>query len=112
MDNLQQAVKLAPESTRGLAALGYVSALSGQRDQAKEILDTLLKKSSQQFISSYSLALIHSALGEQREALDRLGGALEQRDPSLIFAKVDPRFDNIRDTSQFRDVVTELGLIA
>lgn len=108
--HLTKAVKVSPNSTRGVAALGYALALSGQRGKAREVLDGLLQKSGHQFISRYSLAPIHIALGEKDAALSSLEEAVEQRDPLLMHLNVDPRLDEIREASRFRAVAAGVGL--
>lgn len=112
VSRLRKAVQLFPNSTRGLAALGCAFALGGHKGEAKAIVDLLLRKSSQKYISLYSLAPIHIALGEKDAALDRLEEAVEHRDPSLIFLNVDPRVDEIRENPRFHKVAAEVGLAA
>lgn len=107
---LREATRLFPESIRGLAALAHVYALSGLAEQARRILQELSERPKQQFVSPYSLALVHTALGEDQAALDKLSSAVEHKDPSLILLNVDPRFDAIRGHSRFRDIVVQVGM--
>jgi tetratricopeptide (TPR) repeat protein len=111
IDNLQRAVELSGGSTRELSMLGYAFSLAGNRDKAEKILASLLRKSQEQYVSLYNVAVIHTALGESDVALDRLRGALEQRDAWLIFLKVDPRLDALRALQRFRDLLAEVGLL-
>lgn len=108
--HLQKALRLSHGNMRELAMLGYAYAAAGNHTGAREILHELLWKSGGHYVASYNLALIHTALGEFDDALDRLQVAIEQRSPWLTFIKVDPRFDPLRDRQRFHDVVEAVAL--
>lgn len=108
--HLQKALRLSHQNLRELALLGYAYAASGNHTEARKILNDLLRKSEGRYVASYNMALIYTALKEFDTALDRLREAIEQRSPWLTFIKVDPRFDPLRDTQRFRDIVVAVGL--
>ena len=107
---LESAKALFPESTRSSAALASVLAQAGRKEQAREILNELKTKSESQYVSPYSLAVVHAALSEHNAAIESLNNALEQKDPSLILLNVDPRFDGIRTDGRFQTIVSTIGL--
>jgi tetratricopeptide (TPR) repeat protein len=110
IEHLQEALKLSNQNMRELALLGYAYAVAGNHEKAREILNLLLYRSQQRYVSSYNLALIYTALGEFDTALDHLSVAISQRSPWLVFLKIDPRFDPINALQKFQDLVKEVGL--
>ena len=70
-------------------------------------LETL---SRQRYVSSYSLAIIYTGLGETDAALASLQKAYEERHDRLIYLNVEPIFDDIRSDPRFRDLLRPIGL--
>ena len=59
----------------------------------------------------YNEAVILAMLGEKEKAFDTLNRSIEAREnPSLVFLKVEPRFDPIRDDPRFNELLKRLGL--
>lgn len=52
----------------------------------------------------------HAGLGETGEALDWLEQAFDERDPSLVWLKVHPRFDALRRELRFEALLARLRL--
>jgi DNA-binding winged helix-turn-helix (wHTH) protein/Flp pilus assembly protein TadD len=67
-------------------------ALQGKRAEAQELLDKLRAAG----LSSYRLATIEVALGENGNAISSIERAFAARDPWLVVLKVDPMLDAIR----------------
>lgn len=101
---LQRAVQLSPDNTRFIAYQGYAAAMAGQSQDARRILQDLRDRSQRQYVSSYGLAAIYDALGDQ----DAAAAALERAyaDHALEFvewkhyplfarADVDPRYREV-----------------
>jgi len=49
-------------------------------------------------------------LGDRSHTLDWLERAYEGRAPYLVYLRVDPRFDSLRDDPRFRALVRRIGL--
>jgi len=109
---LQQAISLSGDTPLSLAlgVLGHVSAVSGKRTEAHRMLERLEALSRQRYVSSYSLALIYTGLGETDAALASLQKAYEERHDRLIYLNVEPIFDGIRSDPRFRDLLRPIGL--
>ena len=73
-------------------------------------LEGLLKLSTERFVPPYLIALVYNGLGERDEALAWLERGFEQRDPSMTFLKVEPKWNNLRDDSRFQDLLRRVGL--
>jgi TolB-like protein/Tfp pilus assembly protein PilF len=86
------------------AALGHVYGLSGRKADAQRSLDGVLDLSKRtQACSSFAQALILVGLGEERQAIEALQKALEERSGWLVYVYVEPRFDHLRSNPAFHD---------
>jgi serine/threonine-protein kinase len=92
-------------------ALGYSHAIRGNRDNATVQLDRLANLAHETPVDPCFEAWIHTGLGDQETALDRLEAAYDQDVPWLVFLKVDPFFDSIRDAPRYRKILRGLKLI-
>lgn len=103
--SLREAVRLSDSSAIALAALAHVSAREDEKS-ARAILALLLAREQRgAWMPSYELARIHVALGDTTAALTRLERALEAREHSLAYLKVDHHFDALRDVPRFMALV-------
>jgi len=59
-------------------------------------------------VSAWALASIHAGLGEKEEALHWLDRAFEERDSSLVWLKVHPRFDALRGEPRFEALLERM----
>ena len=60
-------------------------------------------------LPSYLVATFHVSLGEKDKAFQMLREANEKREGFILWVKVDPRLDALRDDPRFIDLVTEVG---
>jgi serine/threonine protein kinase/TolB-like protein/Tfp pilus assembly protein PilF len=94
-----------------IAALGHAYAVAGRRDDALRILEQLKELVGRQsYVSPYSIALIHAALGDKEQAFEWLERAYRERDESFIHLKVDPRLDHLRDDPRFIEMLRLIKL--
>ncbi|MEK6302702.1 MAG: protein kinase [Acidobacteriota bacterium] len=92
------------------AELANTYGLAGKKDEAQKILTDLQRQSSERYVSSYSIALIHSGLRDKEETFNALERALNERADYLVFLKVDPRFDWLHSDPRFARLVERIGL--
>ena len=97
-------------STHPIALLSYALAKSGKQGEARAELEGLLKLSTERYVSSYNIALIYNGLDERDKTLDWLERAYKERDPKMVFLKVEPKWNNLRDDPRFQDLVRRIGL--
>lgn len=90
--------------------LGYVYALNGNVNEAREILHQLRDLAKQRYISPSAFILIHLALGEKERAFDWLDKAIEKRDFDLCLLKIDPKLDSLRTDPRFSRMLRRVGL--
>jgi Flp pilus assembly protein TadD len=93
-----------------LADLGHVYAVSGQRDQARRIVEMMTTMAKTRHVTPHHLAFVQAGLGHKNEALALLEMSYEQHDAPLAFLKVDPRWDPLRGDPRFQQLLHELHL--
>ncbi|HVS82216.1 MAG TPA: protein kinase [Pyrinomonadaceae bacterium] len=92
-----------------IAFLGYALAKSGKQGEARGLLQELLKQSAARYVSPCHIALVYNGLGERDEALTWLERGFEQRDPRMVFLKVEPKWNNLRADPRFQDLLRRVG---
>ncbi|HEX7440434.1 MAG TPA: tetratricopeptide repeat protein [Caldimonas sp.] len=107
---LRRAVAQAEGNSRPRAFLGMHLARLGRRDEAREILDQLLQQAGTRYVPSFSLAVLHAALGENATAFDALEKAYAARDPQIVFLKDDPRWVGLRHEPRFEALIRVMKL--
>ena len=56
------------------------------------------------------LAVIYIALGDKDQAFDWMQKAYDDRSAWLVYLKVDPLFDTVRQDPRFTDLLRRVGL--
>jgi DNA-binding winged helix-turn-helix (wHTH) protein/tetratricopeptide (TPR) repeat protein len=79
------------------------------RKIAKWRLEHLESRERSAHVSPYTLAALHADLGDQERALAELARALEERDPMLVSAEMDPAFDPVRSDPRFLSIIEQVG---
>jgi len=96
-------------STHPMSFLGYALAKSGKQEEARGLLDELLKISDERYVPPYHIALIYNGLDERDKTLAWLERGYEQRDPKMVFLKVEPKWNNLRSDLRFQDLLRRVG---
>lgn len=87
------------------ASLGFVYAESGNKAQAEAILERLKVLSAKRYVSPLYMAIVHTGLDQNDDAIDYLNQAFANRHPGLVLIRVDPLFDKLRGDERFKDLV-------
>ncbi len=104
---LGQAYVSLGKAAEGLETLGRAKALSGnlplmtggvgcalahlgRKDEARLVLEELVRRSQTEYVSAYVFAILHGFLGDQATALVWLEKAYEECDASLPYMAADP----------------------
>ena len=87
-----------------LAMKGYALVRMGRRQDAEAMLEKIRADRS-------SPAILLHALGRTDEALAQLRAAVAERSVSVTFLGVDPRWDELRDSPGFQDVLSSANLL-
>jgi TolB-like protein/class 3 adenylate cyclase/Tfp pilus assembly protein PilF len=105
----QKAVALEPGPAQ-TAFLGLEYAMSGNREQAREVIEQLKRMSAHAYVSPAQTARIYAVLGDKMTALDLLEKAYEDRDRNLVWIKVDHNYDSLRSDPRFIALLKKVGL--
>lgn len=92
-----------------LANLAHVYARAGKKRRALALLAELKAPSRSGFVLPSMIALVHTGLGDQSQALQWLDKAIEERDASLVWLKTEPRFDALRGSKKFQTLLKRIG---
>jgi tetratricopeptide (TPR) repeat protein len=90
--------------------LAHASALAGKTEQAMLVLGKLLDLSARRYTDPYGIALIYAGLGQKDKAFAWFDKAFEARSEELLFLKVEPVFDSLRDDPRYQALVRRIGL--
>lgn len=93
-----------------LAGLGHAYALSGKQREARRVLKELQEQSKDRYVSAYSQAMIHLALGDKNQAFSCLEKAYEDRCELMTFLRVEPAFESVRTDLRFTNLLQRVGL--
>jgi TolB-like protein/tetratricopeptide (TPR) repeat protein len=92
------------------AGLGHAYALAGRQSDAERVLQGLLKRAGQSYVSPFDIALIYTALGQKDTAFTWMAKAVAERSTWLVYTKWEPRLDPLRRDPRFRDLLRRIGL--
>ncbi len=106
----QKTLSILAGDTELIAALGHVYAASGRVAEAHAIIAKLIEMGEQRYIPSYFNAQIHAALGQTDQAFELLEKSYEERYGFLVYLKVEPRFDTLRQDPRFQELARRVGL--
>lgn len=96
-----------------MGELGNTFAVSGNEIEALKILDELIDLHSQNNLSSnsmFAIAAIYASLKDHDSAIEWLNHALKEHSIRLIYLKVSPQFESLREDPRFQDVLKTLNL--
>jgi serine/threonine-protein kinase len=106
----QKAVDFSARRPVYLAGLGHAYAVSGQPENAGEIIAELSALSGRSYVSARGIAEIYIGLGDKQLAFEWLERAVEQRNGWLFHIDTNPRYDSIRSDPRYADLVRRIGL--
>jgi len=104
----QEGLKIDSSDLRISADLGYVYALSGEKDRAMAIISQL--KRSPASLAPYLIAEIYVGLGDNDQAFAWLDKAYEDRFPFLCDVRVTPQFDRLRSDPRYAALLRRMNL--
>jgi DNA-binding winged helix-turn-helix (wHTH) protein/tetratricopeptide (TPR) repeat protein/TolB-like protein len=93
-----------------LGLLGDAQAKSGDRAAAERTLDKLHQIGLKTYVPPISRALVLIGLGRNQEAITALAQAIDDHSTSLVYARVDPTLDPLRDDPAFQALLARSKL--
>lgn len=110
LSSLASAVEQSHGSIWATARWAQGMAEAGHTAAAKEALARMQEQSRARFVSPASMAAVHLALGDRREALQSLEAAYEARDTGLVYLELDHRWQPLHAEPRFVALAAKLGL--
>lgn len=107
---LEEAVRIGGTDPVSWAWLAHALAVDGRRPDAQALVSRLEDLASERYVPAYHLALAHAGLDDLDSAFELLDLACDERDPSLLGARVDPRFDALRHDARYGSLLDRLGI--
>ena len=94
-----------------LAGLASLHAKAGARDEVVKVLQELMEitRGGTIELSQTVIAFVHVALGEHDEAMDWLQRAYDDREYTLVYLKMDPAADPLRQDPRFQDLMRRMN---
>lgn len=109
LDETAQAEQALREWPVLMTARGFTYAKMGKRDEARAVLREMQQLSSRRFVTAYGMALVYAGLGEKDDAFAWLQKAFDERSHWLVWLRLDPRWDSLRDDPRFDALVRRMN---
>ena len=103
--------KLDEEAYLALGFMGYAHALAGEVAEAETLLNILQDISRRKYVSPYGMLVIHLALGPKERVFELLEQLYEECNDWLIWLKVSPELNSLRDDPRFKDLLRRVGFL-
>jgi DNA-binding winged helix-turn-helix (wHTH) protein/Tfp pilus assembly protein PilF/TolB-like protein len=88
--------------------LGYAEADNGHPADAQHILDDLQRRQDTSYVPPISRALVMIGLQRRQEAIIALGQTIQDHSTSMVYAKVDPTLDPLRNEAAFQTLLRSM----
>lgn len=109
---LERVISLQGRDPGALAALGFAYGVSGDRANARKLLDEMNEQSAVRYVAPYRLAMVCIGMGEKDQAFSWLQKSCEQRDLGLACLKVEAMADSLRSDPRFDDLLKRISFPA
>ncbi len=93
----------------GLAGLGHLFGVTGQRAEALRLLDELTGLASRGYVAPFWHSILHTGLGDVDAAIGHLELSYAHSDVWLVWLNTDPRLDSLRADMRFQQLLRRVG---
>jgi tetratricopeptide (TPR) repeat protein len=93
------------------ALRAYALAKAGRRAEAEETLERIRRQERERWVPLHFSALVLHGLGRDDEANQQLRRALDNREPGMTFLGVDPKWDGLRTSPSFQELLSRVNLL-
>ena len=102
--------KLTGNRVETAITLAQLYAVSGQREEAQNLIDDVKRNKLVTEQINRGLALVYAALSEIDIAFNCLKESYEQHEEALLSLKVDPKMDPLRSDPRFVELLKKIGV--
>jgi serine/threonine protein kinase/Flp pilus assembly protein TadD len=106
----RRARALSAASTFSIALESYTLAKMGNREEAEKVLGEMMEIAGTRGMPPTHIALAYNGLGDTERAIEWLEKGFADHDPKMAFLKVDPKWNNLRSSPRFIELMTRMGL--
>jgi tetratricopeptide (TPR) repeat protein len=110
VEEFKKASSASGDSSLMRSELGHAYALAGQAADARKILDDLMALSANTYVPSYHIAVLHTGLGQNDDAVEWFRKALAEKSTSCVFMKHEPILESLRSDPRFQALIDRIGL--
>jgi TolB-like protein/DNA-binding winged helix-turn-helix (wHTH) protein/Flp pilus assembly protein TadD len=107
---LERAVSVSDRAPGNLGVLAVVYGQAGRREDALGVLAELKKRQRTGYVPAGAFVLTYSGLADREQTFIWLEQAYKEQSLILLFLKVHPIFDSLRDDPRFKDLLHRVGL--
>jgi serine/threonine protein kinase/tetratricopeptide (TPR) repeat protein len=105
----EQERAFAGDAINTRAKRAHVLASCGRVDEAREILQEIVARRDEQWVTAYEIAVIYSLLGERDEAFNWLAQAEKENAVGLTYVRVDPRINSLRSDPRYEELLRQMN---
>jgi tetratricopeptide (TPR) repeat protein len=106
----QKSVEFANRSNAPLALLGHVYARLGRRSDAEAVIRELEKRYADKLADGRDLAVVYAGMDDKDKAFAWLDKAFENRSVFLVFLKLEPLLEPLRNDPRWKDLERRVGI--
>jgi adenylate cyclase len=106
----KKGLELAGHRSHLLSFLGFALALSGNREEALEIIAQLGEISNEGFEENFHIARIYAGLGDKDKFFEYVQRAISEHAVDIGFLRFNPTMNAIRSDSRFSDLFASLKM--
>jgi len=107
---LEKAVSLTNRGPGPIGVLIRAYARAGRRSDALKLLAELKTRSQTGYVPAAAFVNAYLGLGDNEQAFTWLERAYQEQSNILLWLKVHPYFDPVRDDPRFKDLIRRVGL--
>ncbi|HEX6718555.1 MAG TPA: protein kinase [Pyrinomonadaceae bacterium] len=107
MAAFEQERSFAGDTPTTHAKRAHVLAAIGKKDEARAILEEIIAKRHQNWVTAYEIAIIYTWLGDFDNAFRWLAQAEREHAVGFTFVRVDPHLAKLRSDPRFADLIRE-----
>ena len=107
---LREARDLPGAGAYALGTLGFALARAGKRDEARALLAELEARAATEYVTPVAFGTLLIGLGEKARALDCVERSVEERRGWMVYCRVNPVFEDLRDEPRFKAIEEKMGL--
>jgi len=105
-----KALSSLPGNCTILAELAHALARTGNKAEALQLLERLIRQSEHDYVPAYSVALVYTGLDDADRAFVLLEKACEEPELWLIWLGREPRFESLSGDPRYNDLLKRIGL--